>query len=152
VNGADTVKPRRSSPISPRCARAACSTAVEARDDRAGLGQEQPAGLGQLDAAVGAVEQPRADRFLQRADLLAERWLGDAEPFGGAAEVQFLGDGDEIVQLAQFHGLSRKSYQRGRLLLSTAINGLSTLIADSRSFWPDAALVRRAPPGSESYE
>jgi hypothetical protein len=32
-------------------------------------------------------------------DLVAERRLGDVEPSGSAAEVQFLGDGQEVAQM-----------------------------------------------------
>jgi hypothetical protein len=40
---------------------------------------------------------------LKRLNLLAQRWLGHAEPLGGAAEMTFLGNGEEISQVAQFH-------------------------------------------------
>ena len=75
----------------------------------AGLVEEQPAGVGEFDAAVGALEQARTDFLLQRLDLLAQRRLGDREgrladvaTLGGAAEVQLLGDGDEIAQVPEF--------------------------------------------------
>lgn len=69
----------------------------------AGLVEEQPAGVGEFDAAVGALEQARTDFLLQRLDLLAQRRLGDPQALGGAAEVQLLGDGDEIAQVPEFH-------------------------------------------------
>jgi hypothetical protein len=40
---------------------------------------------------------------LERADLLAERWLRDVQPLGGAAEMQLLRDRDEVAKLAKFH-------------------------------------------------
>ena len=39
----------------------------------------------------------------ERFDLLGQRRTGGAEPFGGAAEVQLFGDGDEVPQLTQLH-------------------------------------------------
>ena len=41
---------------------------------------EAEAGLGGHDAAARAVEKLSADPLLERADLLADRWLRDAEP------------------------------------------------------------------------
>ena len=49
-------------------------------------------------------EQVDTHAALQRLDLLGERGPGDAQPLGGPAEVQFLGDRHEVAQLAQFHG------------------------------------------------
>ncbi|MCY1178974.1 hypothetical protein D9M73_193490 [compost metagenome] len=67
------------------------------------LFQEQPTGLAQLDPTIGTLEQARADLLFQRLDLLAQRWLGDAQHLCGAAEMQFFGDGDEVAQMTQFH-------------------------------------------------
>jgi hypothetical protein len=44
---------------------------------------EPVARLCRLDPPPGAVEELLADALLQRADLLAHRGLGDAEPLGG---------------------------------------------------------------------
>ncbi len=41
---------------------------------------EPPAGLCRLDAPAGAVEELRAEPLLERADLEADRRLGDPEP------------------------------------------------------------------------
>jgi hypothetical protein len=42
---------------------------------------------------------------LQRADLLAERWLLHAQPFGGTRDVTFVRDRQEIPDVAKFqHG------------------------------------------------
>jgi hypothetical protein len=71
-------------------------------DSLAGLGQQGPAGLGQLDAPA-ADEQLHAQLPLQGLDLGAERWLGDAQPLGGSAEVQLLGDGDEVAKMSKLH-------------------------------------------------
>jgi hypothetical protein len=69
-------------------------------DGLAGLGQQGPAGLGQLDAPA-ADEQLHAQLTLERLDLEAERWLGDAQPLGRPAEVQLLGDGDEVAKMSR---------------------------------------------------
>jgi hypothetical protein len=44
-------------------------------------------------------------------DLLAEGGLGDAEAGGGAAEMQLLGDGGEVAEVAELHDCNR-SVQR----------------------------------------
>jgi hypothetical protein len=53
----------------------------------------------------------------QRADLPAERRLSDVQLIGGAAEVQRVGDGGEVAQLAQvqiqIHGTSRLAMPPG---------------------------------------
>ena len=76
---------------------------VELGQHRPGVAQERLAGGGQLDPAAGAVQQPAAELLLEPADLLAQRRLGDVQAGRGAAEVQLLGDGDEVTQLAKFH-------------------------------------------------
>ncbi|MCY1554097.1 hypothetical protein D9M68_906430 [compost metagenome] len=58
----------------------------------------------QRHLARGAPQQLHAQRCFQLADVEAERRLGDGQPLGGSSEVQFLGDGDEIPELAQIHG------------------------------------------------
>ena len=50
-----------------------------------------------------AFEQTHAEFVFEVAQLAAERGLGDAQPGGGAVEVEFLGDGDKVTQVAQFH-------------------------------------------------
>lgn len=69
--------------------------------DPARGGQQLPPGRGEGDAAGLAPEQRVADLLLQPADLLAQRRLGDAEAGGGPAEVQFLGEHGEGVQLRE---------------------------------------------------
>lgn len=77
--------------------------AVGAGQDGARVLQELGAGLCQFDAARQAQEQRRADLALQLLDLLAERRLADAQPRGGAGEMQLVGDHGEIAQVSQFH-------------------------------------------------
>jgi hypothetical protein len=61
---------------------------------------ERFAGRGEADPAAGPVEDLDSEPGLQGADGLADRRLGDAQPLGGAAEVQFAGEGQEDPQLA----------------------------------------------------
>src|SRR5690349_5104509 len=42
-------------------------------------------------------------------DLLAERRLRDPETLGGAPEMQFLGDGDEIAEVPKLHPSALKT-------------------------------------------
>ena len=65
--------------------------------------QEHPARRGQRDVVPVALQQRRADLLLQLADLHAQGGLGDVEAFRCPAEVQFLGRGDEVTEVAQFH-------------------------------------------------
>ena len=58
---------------------------------------------GQPHAAAGAVEQFPPELAFQRLDRLGHAALGEVEPFGGAPEVLFLGQGKEDLDLAQFH-------------------------------------------------
>jgi hypothetical protein len=54
---------------------------------RLGLRQEDLAGLGEPAALRGAVQQPGAQLLFEVPDLPAQGRLGNAESFGGAAEV-----------------------------------------------------------------
>src|SRR5262249_7472191 len=62
--------------------------------------QRQPR-LAQRHLALAATEQDDAELALHRRDLLRERRLGNADAFGGAAEMQLLGQDREIAQLPQ---------------------------------------------------
>jgi hypothetical protein len=45
------------------------------------------------------VEELAAELCLERPDLGREGRLGDVQPLGGAAEVQLLGDGQEVPEM-----------------------------------------------------
>ncbi len=49
---------------------------------------------------VIAVEEPRPELFLEHANLLAERRLRHVQTHGGTAEMQLLGQHDEIADAA----------------------------------------------------
>src|SRR4029453_4068705 len=65
--------------------------------------QKHAAGLGQPDLASAPVDQHDAEIAFELRDLPAERGLRDREPRGGTAEMQFLGDGNEIDQSPEIH-------------------------------------------------
>ena len=50
-----------------------------------------------------AIEQARAQLPLQLFDRPAQRWLGDVQPLGGAAEMQLLGHRQEGPDLVDIH-------------------------------------------------
>jgi hypothetical protein len=53
--------------------------------------------MGQGDVLPAAVEQSRADRFLQLTDLLAQRRLSGAQSRRRTREAELLGDRDEVA-------------------------------------------------------
>ena len=75
-------------------------------EDLARADEERRPGGGQLDLALVAQQQRRADLLLELADLLAQRRLGHVQALRRAAEVQLLGDGDEVAQVSELHGSS----------------------------------------------
>ena len=48
-------------------------------------------------------EKLSADFPLELQDLLAQRRLGDSQMCRSIGEMQVLGDGEEVAQLAEFH-------------------------------------------------
>ena len=86
------------SPLARRRSSSACSISARAPGSSAA-----PVG-GQRDRAAVAFEEAHLQVAFERLDLLRERRARDVQTFGGAAEVQFLGDGDEVAQLAKLHG------------------------------------------------
>ncbi len=107
--GQETVRRRAHAPdreVSHRAGRDAprvVSGLVDVGEDRACPLEVGPAGLGEVDAAGGAVEQLDAELGFQLADLLGERRLGHVEPLGGATEVTLLGHRHEVPKVAQIH-------------------------------------------------
>lgn len=89
--------------------------------DRARVLAEDEAEIGRRDAARVALEQLDAELFLERADVLAERGLGDAQRFGRLREAARLGDLDEVAELAEIHSgrapcsITRQVEQAARL-------------------------------------
>ena len=67
-----------------------------------GLGTKGSTGIGELDPATGAVKQPGLEQPLEPLDLLRQRWLGNAQPGGRSAEVELVGDGEEVPEMPEF--------------------------------------------------
>ena len=116
-SAAEVVKPTDSLPTCPlrgllhlrRGAGYACQ-------DRIGLA---PAASGRptVSSTPRALRMNRGDAELglQRPDLLAERRLLHAKPLRGAGDVPFLGDGEEVAEMTQFHGvIISEKYGMGR--------------------------------------
>jgi hypothetical protein len=99
--------------------------AVGTRDDVPCLFEQELAVRGELHFARGAVEELAAELALECPDLRRKCRLRDVQPLGCAAEVQLLGDGEEVAQMPKLdvhrsrptslrrrvpprHGLSRK--------------------------------------------
>jgi hypothetical protein len=76
---------------------------IELRDDRVGVSQEQPAGVGEVDAAwaAGALDELLADDALELGDLLAHGRLRVAKLAGGESERPVPRHGVERHEVAQ---------------------------------------------------
>jgi hypothetical protein len=90
---------------SPRTARSG-SDRVEGRS---GLSEHHLAGAGERYSATVPFEELDAKSLLQLADGTGEGRLCDPESIGGAAEMQFFGDGDEVPELAGLEIVHRRS-------------------------------------------
>jgi hypothetical protein len=73
------------------------------REDLAGVREQRPSRGRELDVAAVAHEQSHPEGAFKGLDLLRERRRGDVETLGRTAEVQLLGDSDEVAQLAKLH-------------------------------------------------
>ena len=82
-------------------------------EQRAGPLEKCAARIGELDAARLALEQLHTELFLERADLLAQRRLLNAEACRGPRDMAFFSNGDEIPEVTQLHMpyLSDMDYQ-----------------------------------------
>lgn len=60
-------------------------------------------GGGQFDVSAVADEELGSKLTFEIADLLRERRSSKVKPFSSSAEMQFLGNGDEVGQLPEFH-------------------------------------------------
>ena len=76
----------------------------ESGDDVAGVIEQHLAGLGQRHRPrpTRSLDEPMADRLLERGDLLGDGALGVAEPGGGLRERTGLGDRLQGHQVANF--------------------------------------------------
>jgi hypothetical protein len=69
------------------------------------VGQEPGAGGRQFDVSAVANEELGPKLTFQIADLLRERRSSKVKPLCGPTEMQFLGNGDEVGQLPEFHAV-----------------------------------------------
>src|ERR1700741_2228054 len=76
---------------------------VGVRQQVSRLGKECRTRWRQHNSSAITIEESDFEVALQSLDLLGERRTGDVQPVGGPAEVQLLGDSDEVAQLAQLH-------------------------------------------------
>lgn len=60
-------------------------------------------GGGQCCDPGTAVDQFSSEFALEGPDLRADAGLADTHPLGGAGEIRFLGDRDEVLELTKFH-------------------------------------------------
>jgi hypothetical protein len=79
--------------------------------DRAGLLEEDPAGVGQMNGSGGPLEQLYPQFGFQSFDLGTQGGLRDVEQFRGTPETQRLSHGYKVTQMSQFHGLILLPYQ-----------------------------------------
>ena len=86
-------------PRAARCTRRRVASAA-ASSGTASSSSCRPAGV-RLTLRRSRSSSLRAELLLERLDLPAQRRLGDVQRFGGAAEMQLLGDRDEPADLDQ---------------------------------------------------
>ena len=79
------------------------SGGVDGVEDGDGVREVVHAGGCQFDPACGSGEEGDAQFLLEVPDLSGQRWLRDVQTRGGAAEMQFLGNGPEVPEVTQLH-------------------------------------------------
>jgi hypothetical protein len=82
---------------------APASQVIGLLEQRADVREQLRTGRGEGDGPAVAVEKRHAKVPFERLDLLGQRRPSDQQPGRGPAEVQLLGDGDEVSELAQLH-------------------------------------------------
>jgi hypothetical protein len=71
------------------------------REDHAGLVNEELSRLGHLHLSLGAVEELDPELLLHLSNLLAQRRLADAQTCSRLSEMQALGYGDHVSEVAE---------------------------------------------------
>ena len=79
---------------------------VDGGEDRARMIEKEAPSGQQRHAARSARKKRRADLVFQRANLSADWRLSHVQTLRSAADVAFLGDGDEIADLSETHASS----------------------------------------------
>jgi hypothetical protein len=116
--------------------------AVQVGEDRPRVAQERRAGRCRLHAPARAREELGPELVLQQPDLVAQRGLRHVQPLGRPAEVQLLGDGDEVAQVAELH--------RGASLAGTPRRAAVQPTAGARLRAPDSSAARSASSATAS--
>jgi hypothetical protein len=75
-------------------------------EERLGVRQEEPPGLGENDPAPDPLEQRRAELRLEQPDPAADGRLGEAERRRGAREAALSHDRHERLDVVELHGRS----------------------------------------------
>ena len=86
-----------------------------------GTAIEAQSGLGRLHPATGAIEQLRAEPFLERSDLERDGGLGDTEPFGRLREASPFDHGAERGKLSRIHKSMLSQIACNRLYNTTCV-------------------------------
>ena len=71
-------------------------------EDGTGAIAEEFAGGGEAGGAGGAFEEAAVEPGFEDLNVAGEGWLGDVKAKGGAAEVELLGDGEKVAEVAEF--------------------------------------------------
>ena len=96
--------PMRMLPTSPwRTASMASRAFLDGGEGALGVRHEGDAGVGERDAAAGALEQPLADFPFERLDARRHRWLREEQRFGRAAKRTVVRHLEECFELCEFH-------------------------------------------------
>ena len=77
---------------------------IDVLEDGSGTLDHALADLGEAHVPLAALEDPDVQAILEFAKLTAQGRLAGAAAFRRAAEMQFLGDGDEVFEIARVHG------------------------------------------------
>ena len=86
------------------------------------IGQELTAGGRQFDVSAVADEELGPKLTFEIADLLRERRSSKVKPLCGPTEMQFLGNGDEVGQLSEFHAVDGRAAVIGGAYQSLVIS------------------------------
>ena len=84
--------------------------ALRLGDQATSLGEEEIACRREAYLSARALEEADAELLLERLDLLAQSGLGHVQSLRRSAEVQLLGDGDEVAdeaELGRIHKLEQ---------------------------------------------
>jgi hypothetical protein len=79
---------------------------IGALEDGPGFDEKNTPRFGEAEGLGFVFEECDAEFILEIADLAAKRGLGNVQAGGGARDVLFFGNGDEISQVAEFHWAS----------------------------------------------